>query len=317
MIKDLFESPIEIKGNLIFRSDSSVASNQSQTNEVFSDKWKKVKEVVVDRSKNVERQRNWHLKLYGFDSFEKLTSFLSDRMVILDAGCGLGEKSEWLASMNPEAIVIGIDYSDSVELAAEKFADIPNLYFVRGDIADTGIKSGSVDYILCDQVIMHTESPEYTFDHLTSLLSAKGSFSCYVYKKKAVPRELLDTHFRSETHNLSHEQLWKFAEQVAELGKRLSEIDVEIDVPEIELLGVKAGKMPLQRFVHWNLMKCFWNPHLGEESSIANNFDWYSPSNAKTYTKEMFEEMIHKNNLLIDHFNEEDACFSGRFRKAQ
>ena len=49
--------------------------------------------------------------------------------------------------------------------------------------------------------------------------------------------------------------------------------------------------------------------------SDATNFDWYAPSNAKRYSKEEFINMIEENNLRIDHFHEEEACYSGKFIK--
>lgn len=48
--------------------------------------------------------------------------------------------------------------------------------------------------------------------------------------------------------------------------------------------------------IYWNFIKCFWNEELGYDTSVATNFDWYSPSNAKRYS-------------------EEEACYSGRFLK--
>ena len=47
----------------------------------------------------------------------------------------------------------------------------------------------------------------------------------------------------------------------------------------------------------------------------ATNFDWYAPSNAKRYSKEEFLNMIKVNNLIVESFHEEEACFSGRFKK--
>jgi hypothetical protein len=45
---------------------------------------------------------------------------------------------------------------------------------------------------------------------------------------------------------------------------------------------------------------------LGVQTSIATNFDWYSPSNAKRYNKEEFEKLIYNNQLTIDFFHSEE-----------
>jgi SAM-dependent methyltransferase len=64
------------------------------------------------REKLYEMQREWFLPLYGFASEEDFARFLSDKKIILDAGCGLGYKSAWLARLAPDSTVIGIDISD-------------------------------------------------------------------------------------------------------------------------------------------------------------------------------------------------------------
>ena len=208
-----------------------------------------------------------------------------------------------------------MDFSDSVNVAKELYKDIPNLYFVRGDIANTGIKSKMLDYVSCDQVIMHTEYPEITFKHLSDILISGGEFSCYVYAKKALPRELLDEHFRSYTKDLTHQQIWELSEQMTKLGKMLSELNIELDFPDMPALGINGGKQDLQRFLYWNFFKCFWNKDLGWDTSVSTNFDWYSPSNAKRYSEEEYKSLISENNLKINYFHSEEACYSGRFLK--
>ena len=103
--------------------------------------------------------------------------------------------------------------------------------------------------------------------------------------------------------------------QLTELGKRLSELKITFDSPDIPLLGIKGGKQDLQRFIYWNFIKCFWRDDWGKEMSDATNFDWYAPSNAKRYSKEEYNKMINENNLSILHFHEEEACFSSRMLK--
>ena len=140
---------------------------------------------------------------------------------------------------------------------------------------------------------------------------------CYWYRQKALPRELLDEYFRSETRNLSHDDLWKLSKETLELGKMLSELNITANFPDLPSLGIKGGKMDLQRYIYWNFIKCFWNNDLGYENSLSANFDWYSPVNAKRFTKEEVLSDLKKAKLKTDYFNEEDACFSGRFSKVK
>lgn len=311
----IFNKDIELNNNMIHLLTESQYENQQQTNDCFSEKWSEV-EKFSEKEKLYDMQKHWYLELYGFENEESLSKFLKTKKYIFDAGCGLGFKAKWFADLAPNSIVIGMDFSEACYIAANNYKDTSNLYFIRGDIAQTPFVSESIDYVNCDQVIMHTESPEKTFTELTRITKVNSEFACYVYAKKALPRELLDDHFRNETKMISNEKMWEMSNQLTELGKQLSELNIEIDVPSIPLLGIKGGRQDLQRFIYWNFLKCFWNESLGYQTSVATNFDWYSPSNAKRYSEEEYREMINKHDLKIVYFHSEEACYSGRFKKS-
>src|SRR5665647_1046678 len=315
-LQQLFINNIELNNNLIqFKNnDREKESNQEQTKDIFSDKWEEV-EKLEDVETLYKFQYEWFLKLYGYENEKSLAIFLKDKKIILDTGCGLGYKAAWFAKLAPHAIVLGIDISTSVFLAARNFVYLPNLFFMQGDIANTGLKDNSIDFTVCDQVIMHTEVPEHTFAHLAGITKTRGEFACYVYRKKALPRELVDDYFRTETHNIPADKMWEFSEQLTILGKTLSELKVTFDCPNIPILGIKGGKYDIQRFIYWNFLKCFWRDDWSFELSKSTNYDWYAPSNAKRFSKEEFEKMISDNKLSISFFHEEEACYSGRFKK--
>ena len=313
--ENIFKFEVELKNNLIIKKDPLIKDkNQKQTQDVFSEKWIQFEEGKK-KDEVYKFQKDWFLKLYGFNSEKQLQEYLSDKQTILDAGCGLGYKAAWFSELAPHATVIGIDISETAIIAAKNYKNIPNLYFYQSDIASTGLKTHTIDFTVCDQVIMHTENPELTFSHLSAVTALGGEFACYVYRKKALPRELLDDHFRLATHDIPNEQLWELAAQLTELGKRLSNLKVKIDIPDIPLLEIKGGTYDLQRFIYWNFLKCFWREDWGKEMSDATNFDWYAPSNAKRYSEEEFKKMIKENNLKMLHFHEEEACFSSRMLK--
>lgn len=315
-VKELFKENVVVTDNFITvqKKTGSSESNQQQTRDIFSDKW-----VEADEYKNIDKlyefQYDWFLSLYGFESQEKLAAYLSDKKTIIDTGCGLGYKAALFAKLAPHAIVLGVDISDAIDVAAKNFRQYPNLFFFRGDIANTGLKDGVIDFTVCDQVIMHTEVPEDTFRHLSNITSPGGEFACYVYSKKALPRELVDDYFRKATHTISKEEMWKFSEQLTELGKRLSDLKVSFESPDIPLLGIKGGTYDIQRFIYWNFIKCFWKEEWGFDLSKSTNFDWYAPSNAKRFSKQEFLDMVHENRLQVSYLHEEEACYSGRFLK--
>lgn len=315
MIQDLFIDPIKISDNFItFNRDEDHRENQNQTKDIFSDKWEEV-EKMEDVASLYSFQFEWFLKLYGFDTENDLIEFLKDKEYIIDTGCGLGYKAAWFAKLAPHATVFGIDISSSCKIAAKTYKSVDNLYFLQGDIANTGFKDNVLDFTVCDQVIMHTESPEETFSHLTSITKKNGTFACYVYRKKALPRELIDDYFRQQTHNIPNDKMWEFSEQLTELGKTLSDLKIEFECPDIPVIGITGGKYDIQRFIYWNFLKCFWKDDWSFELNKSCNYDWYAPSNAKRFSEEEFRQLIYTNNLEITHFHSEEACYSGRFAK--
>lgn len=306
-------NPVHFANNYAALIDTSDAENQSQTNDVFTEKWDKYADTS-ELETFYQFQQDWYLKLYGFGTEQALAAHLANARIILDAGCGLGYKAAWFARLAPQAVVVGIDYSGAAQQASEMFSDLPNLFFLRGDIAITPFKDAVVDYVSCDQVIMHTEVPEATFAELARITErSSGQFACYFYAKKALPRELVDDYFRSHCKTLTSEQLWEMSEQLTELGKRLSELDVSFDAPDIPALGIKGGRIDVQRFIYWNFLKCFWNPELGRDTSLATNFDWYSPSNARRFSEEEVRGIVSANQMHVMSFHAEEACYAGRF----
>jgi len=302
--------------NLYSSQSSSNDLSQEQTNHVFGDKWG-VYEESSEKEIWYQMQKDWYLQLYGFASEEEFGSFLKSKKIILDAGCGLGYKAAWFANLAPESLVIGVDFSEAVEIAAKNYANFNNLLFCRGDIASTSFLDGSIDYVSCDQVIMHTQNPDETFRELVRITNPNcGEFACYFYAKKALPRELLDDHFRMACKDMSKDELWDMSKQLTVLGKNLSDLNVSVEVPDIPSLGLKGGTYDIQRFIYWNFLKCFWNEHLGEETSIVTNYDWYSPSNARRYSEKEVRDLVEANGLEIGYFHQEEACHSGRFFKA-
>lgn len=315
VLQKIFINPIQVTNNIIEISiEEESRKDQLQTQKVFSDKWEE-----ADKYQNIEAlfefQYDWFLKLYGFASINDLKYFLKSKEIILDTGCGLGYKAAWFAKLAPHALVLGVDISDSINVAANNFKDLPNLFFFRGDIAKTGLKHNSIDFTVCDQVIMHTEIPENTFKHLSEITSNSGEFACYVYRKKAIPRELVDDYFRKATHEIPSDKMWEFSDQLTQLGKTLSDLKVSFTCPDIPVLGIKGGEYDIQRFIYWNFLKCFWKEDWGFDLSKSTNFDWYAPSNAKRFSKEDFLKMSSENKLSVVFFHEEDACYSARFSK--
>jgi ubiquinone/menaquinone biosynthesis C-methylase UbiE len=219
-VGDLLDGSYQSIEGVLVTSGDSTAENQAQTNKIFSEKWVKYSEEEIEAQERLFAfQREWYLALYDFADEGALGDYLQQQEVILDAGCGLGYKAHWFSQLSPDSLVIGMDYSDAVFVAADRYAHIPNLKFIKGDIADTRLKKDAVSYVSCDQVIHHTEDPQKTMIELARILKPGGDLAVYVYAKKALPRELLDDHFRLHTKDIPADEMWQMSEQLTELAQ--------------------------------------------------------------------------------------------------
>ncbi len=305
-----------IAPNLISCLPDAMVSSQEQTAQAFTDKWGQFEYGSTAFENMVRDQKRWYLELYGFADEATLAAYLQSCPVILDAGAGMGYKSAWFAELSPSSLIMAADICDMLPRTARHYAHFENICFVHCDIGDMPFFDlGCFDYISCDQVIHHTRAPAATFSELVRCTGAGRDVSVYVYRKKALPRELLDDHFRHYSKSLDHEQLMALSRQVTELGRLLSTVDEELDFPDVPALDIQGGKMTVQRFVYWNFLKCFWNKELGEQASVMTNYDWYAPSQALRFSEQEFMDMIAAAGLETIHFHKEFACYSGRFRK--
>ena len=310
---ELFERPLPLVDGVHVAEAGVSESHAAHTASAFSDKWAALEQDSQDSEGWKQFQLRWYLQCYGYESEAGLAAALRGRRRILDAGCGPGHKAAWLARLAPDATVVAMDLSESVLTAARRYADRPNMVFVKGDIAATPFRDGAFDFVNCDHVLHHTEDPPATLREFRRILASGGGLNVYVYARKALPRELLDEHFRGLSKELSRGELWALSEQLATLGKRLSELEAMIDVPAMPALGIAGGRMDLQRFVYWNFIKCFWNPEHGFEGSRLVNFDWYAPETAFRYDRDEFVAMARQAGFEPEFVHSEEACHSGRF----
>lgn len=312
----IFTRPLPLVRGVHIASEAQSSEDEVHTSGAFSEKWLSLQQTRPDKEEGWKTENfRWYLSCYGYESEAALAEAVLGRSMILDAGCGPGYKAAWLARMNPNATVVAMDLSDSVFVAAERYANLPNMVFVKGDIAQTPFPDRLFDFISCDQVLHHTEDPPATLREFARILTPGGQLNTYVYAKKALPRELLDEHMRQYSKQLTSKQLWDLSAQLTELGKTLSELKLTINVPDIPAFGIKGGQQDLQRFVYWNFIKCFWNQVHGQQASTLINFDWYSPSIAFRYSREDFIDMLARAGFKPDYLHSEEACHTGRFTK--
>jgi SAM-dependent methyltransferase len=303
--------PIEGGVPTLLRTDQFKAGQQ-ETVDSFSWKWQKAQNY---RSATLGHYLQWYLDRYGFRSEAALAEFLEPKRRILDAGTAHGRDAEMYVR-NSSATVFGVDISYGIRNAYRDLRGIDSLHLIQGDLTRLPFANGFFDFIGCDQVIHHTPDTRQSLRHLVEHLAPGGHIAFYVYRKKGPIREFCDDHIRERTVHMSPEECLKVSEAITKFGKALSDMKITLDIPEdIPILGIKAGKQDLQRFIYWNVFKCYWNDTMDWDSNVITNFDWYHPLHAHRHTRDEVERWCAEEGLTIEHIDVQESGISVLARK--
>jgi len=279
------------------------SKNFVKTELAFSLKWKKFNKSYFHKNW-YNSEKRWFLNRYGWKSISDFHKFLKNKEKVLDAGTGIGNSAK-LLSYDNNTIVFAIDASESVDFAYEKFGGALNIHFLQADLRQLPFKEGFFKYINSDQVLHHTKNTETSFKYLIKFLKKGGFISFYVYKKKGPMREFADDFIRSKTVDMSTDECIKVCKEMTLLGKSLAELKKKIKIPrDIPLLNIKAGVYDLQRFIHWNFIKCYWSEDGDFQRSLGNNFDWYFPKLAFRHTPNEVKKWCKDVKIKIVNFQE-------------
>lgn len=236
-----------------------------------------------------EFQLTWFLKRFGLDSH----SFheIIDGKTALEVGTGSGA---FLRNLIIAKAAYGLDQSEAgTDIARQVYyKDHKNIHIITEDLMKHG---GQYDVVIADQVLHHLPDTYKALEKTVSLVTPGGVIMFYVYKKKVPVREFVDTFLRWFTTRLSQKNCLLFSEFMLWLGKTLTRIN-----------------LPLQRWVYWNIAKCFYNETFSHDNNLRVNYDWYSPKIAHRHTEEEAHLWIKKLNITPDHINIGDSGISVR-----
>lgn len=290
-------------------TESGGVNAQQQTEAAFSYKWKR--RDTYESPAVQAASRAWLFERYCGGDPRLLDGWLEGgRKVILDAGCGAGHSAIlFFGERLRHHDYLGIDISEAVDVARARFEEhgLPGT-FRREGILETTVPAQSVDLIFSEGVLHHTDSTEAAFHTLAQKLRPGGRFLFYVYAKKAIVREFTDDHIRDALRGLDDEAAWDALMPLTKLGKALGELDVELEVPEdIEFLGIKRGRLDLQRFFYWNICKLYYRDDWTLDEMNHINFDWFRPLNCHRQTPEQVRSWCDAAGLEIERFEVEEA----------
>ncbi len=289
---------------------SSVTVDGGATQRSFGAKWAEYSEE--EKSQLAEYQYRWFDQRFGFAEGTDLADFLAGKRGVLDAGTGPGLCAARCAQLS-DAQVVGMDLSDSVTSARSRYVELENLDYVQGDILSPPFAPGTFDFVVADQVLHHTPDCVGAFRSMAGLVRPGGQLAVYVYRKKAIIRELVDDHVRAITSALSVEECLELGEQITELGRELSHLEGTITLERgVPLLGIEPGTHDIQRLIYWTMLKCYWNEDLGWHQSVMTNYDWYSPVYASRHTEEEVLGWCREEALEIVHLDVIESGISVR-----
>ncbi len=124
----------------------------------------------------------WHWQAaYSFCTGQKP---LKQDIKILDVGCGTGVGTEYLAHLNPQAEVTGIDLSSSaLEIARERCqrSGANRVSFHHLSLYDVGEIPGEFDLINCVGVLHHLPDPLKGIQAIAPKLAPGGLMHIFVY----------------------------------------------------------------------------------------------------------------------------------------
>ncbi len=313
-----------VSGSLVCRSDHTfyvtrgvprlliqdqLSEAQKQTQDSYSTQWQRTPEFGYQTPTREFRLKQF-IERFGWNNLTRVTEFFSTKQFILDAGTGLGWHVNLCADYT-KGEVFGVDISRSIDVAYKHIGHKPNVHLIQADLTTLPFREDFFEYIISDGVLHHTPDTQTSFKYLVTLLKASGEIAIYVYKKKSPVREFCDDYIRSFTTKLSDEECYRVSEAITKFGKSVADMNAEIYVPEdIPYLGLKAGKHNLQRFLYWEMFKCFWNDDFDFDTNVMVNFDWYHPLYAWRQDPEEVAAWFMAEGLDIVNINTDESGIS-------
>ncbi len=299
------------------RACALASAAQDQTRSVFGFKWGL--RSTYERPGHLEVLRAWLVERYGPLDEAPWLRGVDAPPVLLDAGCGAAVTAMTLLGPVLDRVrYLGVDISTAVDVARTRFAEAGlSGQFLQADLNRVPLPPESVDAILSEGVLHHTDSTEAAFRSLVPLLKPGGRFLFYVYRRKGPIREFTDDHVRDRLQSMTPDEAWAALMPLTRLGKVLGDLDIEIEVPEpIDVLEIPAGRINLQRLIYWHVMKAYYRPDMTLDEMNHINFDWYSPRNAHRHTPEEVRGWCADCGLVIERENVQEAGISIIARKA-
>lgn len=183
-------------------------NREQQTVRIFGNQWKNTRDISLNYGQTKDYFSSYLFPLNPENFKDK---------IILDAGCGNGRLIEYSLNFSPE-IIVGLDYSESVELAFERTREKVNVLIIQGDVLNPPLKKNIFGYIYSLGVIHHLKSPEKGIKSLSQLLNNNidSKIHIWIYSKEG--NRLYLSFYRilkSLTLKMSEKNIWTLSKIIA------------------------------------------------------------------------------------------------------
>ena len=178
------------------------SATESKNVKSFGDQWHEADKSILTYGQHEDYFDKYLSPLKPEDFFDK---------IVIDAGCGNGRLVEFSLRYSPE-IVIGIDYSDSVEIAFNRTRHLKNVIIIQASLQSLPIKLHFADIIYSLGVVHHLEQPEKGLSELGKRLASNGKMHIWTYSHEGNELYLvLMRPMKCIASMLNNKNLWRFS----------------------------------------------------------------------------------------------------------
>lgn len=161
----------------------------------FGEQWKRFRRIQLDRYNGTRLSERRLLAETVLPA-----EWWRDRLV-LDVGCGAGRFVDVAARFG--ARVVGVDYSEAVDAAADNLGDDPLVDLVQADVYALPFAEGAFDAVYCIGVVQHTPDPLRAVAALPAMARPGGWVALTAYERRAMTRFFSKYLFRALLRPLS------------------------------------------------------------------------------------------------------------------
>lgn len=260
------------------RQEDHALMKQRETARSFGYEWQNFSEILPDYESNFR----WYFEGFKPESFEN--------KIVLDAGCGTGRHTYYMAQRARE--VVAMDLSQAIEVAARNNRDKTNIHFIQADIYHPPFRPDTFDFIYSLGVLHHLPNPENGFRSLFKLLKTDGFMNIYLYwnleGEAAWRRSLLRLveGARRITTRMPHALLKKISWVVA-ASFELAFVRPARIMERFELTRPLAGRVPLGHYRKYSFRVLYTDQFDRFSAPIENRYsraevaEWFERAGLK------------------------------------